>query len=32
MGITLFAERPTATQWLGVGCVIVGVIVLGAVA
>ncbi len=31
MGVSLFAERPTATQWLGVGCVIVGVIVLGAV-
>jgi drug/metabolite transporter (DMT)-like permease len=31
MGITLFGERPTRAQWLGVGCVIAGVMVLGAV-
>jgi drug/metabolite transporter (DMT)-like permease len=31
MGITLFGERPTRAQWLGVGCVIIGVVVLGAV-
>jgi drug/metabolite transporter (DMT)-like permease len=31
MGITLFGERPTRAQWLGVGCVITGVVVLGAV-
>ncbi len=31
MGISLFGERPTRTQWSGVGCVIVGVVVLGAV-
>jgi drug/metabolite transporter (DMT)-like permease len=31
MGISLFKERPTRLQWLGVGCVIVGVVVLGAV-
>jgi drug/metabolite transporter (DMT)-like permease len=31
MGITLFGERPTRAQWLGVGCVIAGVVVLGAV-
>jgi drug/metabolite transporter (DMT)-like permease len=32
MGISLFGERPTRAQWLGVGCVIIGVVVLGAVA
>lgn len=31
MGIALFKERPTGPQWVGVGCVIVGVVVLGAV-
>jgi uncharacterized membrane protein len=31
MGVSLFAERPTRAQWLGVGLVIAGVIVLGAV-
>ena len=31
MGVSLFKERPTGAQWVGVGCVIVGVIVLGAV-
>jgi len=31
MGVTLFGERPTRPQWLGVGCVIAGVVVLGAV-
>jgi drug/metabolite transporter (DMT)-like permease len=31
MGVSMFAERPTKTQWLGVGFVIAGVIVLGAV-
>ncbi|MGO9882458.1 MAG: EamA family transporter [Solirubrobacteraceae bacterium] len=31
MGVSLFKERPSGPQWLGVGCVIVGVIVLGAV-
>ncbi len=31
MGISLFKERPTGAQWVGVGCVIVGVVVLGAV-
>ena len=31
MGVTLFKERPTPLQWAGVACVIVGVIVLGAV-
>jgi drug/metabolite transporter (DMT)-like permease len=30
--VTLFKERPTRPQWLGVACVIVGVVVLGAVA
>jgi drug/metabolite transporter (DMT)-like permease len=30
MGVTLFGERPTRAQWLGVGCVIAGVVVLGA--
>jgi drug/metabolite transporter (DMT)-like permease len=30
MGVTLFKERPTRVQWLGVACVIIGVIVLGA--
>jgi drug/metabolite transporter (DMT)-like permease len=32
MGVSLFGERPTPTQWLGVGLVIAGVVVLGAVA
>ncbi len=32
MGVSFFGERPTRTQWLGVGLVVVGVIVLGAVA
>jgi drug/metabolite transporter (DMT)-like permease len=31
MGVTLFKERPTPLQWAGVACVIIGVIVLGAV-
>lgn len=31
MGVSLFGERPTRAQWLGVGFVIAGVIVLGAV-
>jgi drug/metabolite transporter (DMT)-like permease len=31
MGVWLFRERPTRAQWLGVACVLVGVIVLGAV-
>ncbi len=31
MGIMLFGERPTRPQWLGVGCVIAGVVVLAAV-
>ena len=31
MGVSLFAERPTRPQWLGVGLVVAGVIVLGAV-
>jgi drug/metabolite transporter (DMT)-like permease len=30
MGVSLFAERPTRPQWLGVALVILGVIVLGA--
>jgi len=30
MGITLFGERPNRAQWLGVGCVIIGVVLLGA--
>jgi drug/metabolite transporter (DMT)-like permease len=30
MGVTLFHERPSRPQWVGVGCVIAGVIVLGA--
>lgn len=32
MGVSLFGERPTRTQWLGVGLVVAGVILLGAVA
>ena len=32
MGISLFGERPTRTQWLGVALVIAGVIILGAAA
>jgi drug/metabolite transporter (DMT)-like permease len=31
MGMSMFAERPTPAQWLGVGCVIAGVVVLSAV-
>jgi drug/metabolite transporter (DMT)-like permease len=31
MGVALFGERPTATQWSGVGLVVGGVIALGAV-
>jgi drug/metabolite transporter (DMT)-like permease len=31
MGVSMFAERPTQTQWLGVGFVVAGVILLGAV-
>lgn len=31
MGVTLFGERPTRAQWVGVGLVIAGVVVLGAV-
>lgn len=31
MGVSLFKERPTAAQWAGVACVLVGVVVLGAV-
>jgi uncharacterized membrane protein len=31
MGVSLFAERPTRAQWLGIGLVIAGVVVLGAV-
>lgn len=31
MGVTLFGERPTLAQWVGVGLVIAGVVVLGAV-
>ncbi|HEY2200714.1 MAG TPA: EamA family transporter [Solirubrobacteraceae bacterium] len=30
MGVSLFKERPTGAQWVGVACVIAGVIVLGA--
>jgi drug/metabolite transporter (DMT)-like permease len=30
MGVSLFHERPSLAQWMGVACVIVGVIVLGA--
>jgi drug/metabolite transporter (DMT)-like permease len=29
MGVSLFGERPTPPQWLGVGLVIAGVITLG---
>jgi drug/metabolite transporter (DMT)-like permease len=32
MGVSLFGERPTLTQWSGVGLVIAGVITLGAAA
>jgi drug/metabolite transporter (DMT)-like permease len=31
MGVALFRERPTVTQWSGVGLVVAGVITLGAV-
>jgi drug/metabolite transporter (DMT)-like permease len=31
MGVSLFGERPTVSQWLGVGLVIAGVITLGIV-
>lgn len=30
MGVWLFRERPSGAQWMGVACVIAGVIVLGA--
>ena len=30
MGVSLFHERPSGPQWVGVACVIAGVIVLGA--
>ena len=30
MGVSLFGERPSGPQWVGVACVIAGVIVLGA--
>jgi drug/metabolite transporter (DMT)-like permease len=29
MGVTLFGERPTPAQWLGIGLVVAGVITLG---
>ncbi len=32
MGVSLFAERPTGAQWLGIAVVISGVILLGVVA
>ena len=32
VGVSLFGEQPTRTQWLGVGLVVAGVILLGAVA
>jgi len=32
MGVTLLGERPTRAQWLGVGIVIAGVVMLGVVA
>jgi drug/metabolite transporter (DMT)-like permease len=32
MGVLVLAERPTPAQWLGVGFVVAGVVVLGAVA
>jgi drug/metabolite transporter (DMT)-like permease len=32
MGVSLFGERPTLTQWSGVGLVVAGVITLGAAA
>jgi drug/metabolite transporter (DMT)-like permease len=32
MGVWLFHERPTLVQWLGVALVVVGVVILGAVA
>lgn len=32
MGVSLLRERPTRAQWVGIGLVIAGVIVLGAVA
>ena len=32
MGVSLFGERPTRPQWLGVGFVVAGVVLLGAVA
>jgi drug/metabolite transporter (DMT)-like permease len=31
MGVSLFGERPSRPQWMGVACVIAGVVVLGAV-
>lgn len=30
MGVSLFGERPSRPQWIGVACVIAGVVVLGA--
>jgi drug/metabolite transporter (DMT)-like permease len=32
MGVSLFGERPTLTQWSGVGLVVAGVVALGAAA
>ncbi|MGH2929759.1 MAG: EamA family transporter, partial [Solirubrobacteraceae bacterium] len=32
MGVSVLRERPSGAQWMGVGCVIAGVAVLGAVA
>lgn len=31
MGVSVLRERPTGAQWLGVACVVVGVVVLGVV-
>lgn len=31
MGVSLFHERPSRPQWMGVACVLAGVVVLGAV-
>jgi drug/metabolite transporter (DMT)-like permease len=31
MGVSLLRERPTGAQWLGVACVVGGVVVLGIV-
>ena len=30
MGVSLFGERPSVVQWMGVACVLAGVVVLGA--